>query len=124
MKDLPAPVQETVKAQTRNARLVGLSKEIEKGKTFYEAETKVNGISRDILIDDAGAVVEIEEATTLESIPAAARAGLQQLAGQQKITRVETVTKGSVVTYEAVVKKNGRPSEISVTADGAPVAKK
>ena len=51
MKDLPAAVQKTVQEQTRNAKLNGLAKEVEDGKTFYEAETTVNGKSRDVLID-------------------------------------------------------------------------
>ena len=118
MKDLPEAVQKTVREQTKTAQLRGLAKEVENGKTFYEAETRVNGKSRDILIDPTGAVVEVEEAVALESIPEAARKGLQGKAGSGKIVSVESVTKGSVVSYEAVVLKNGKKSEIAVSADG------
>ena len=118
MKDLPEAVQKTVREQTKTAQLRGLAKEVENGKTFYEAETRVNGKSRDILIDPTGAVVEVEEAVALESIPEAARKGLQGKAGSGKIVSIESVTKGSVVSYEAVVLKNGKKSEIAVSADG------
>lgn len=122
MKDLPPAVQKTVQEQTQTAKLVGLSKEVENGKTFYEAETKVNGKSRDVLIDPSGTVVEVEEATTLAAIPEAARKALQQQAGTAgKILSVETVTKGSVVTYEGVIQKGGKKSEFAVSADGTPV---
>jgi hypothetical protein len=67
MKDLPEPVQKTVQEQTRNAKLRGLSKEVDHGKTFYEAETTVEGRSRDILIDASGAIVEVEEVTELRT---------------------------------------------------------
>lgn len=119
MKDLPQPVQKTVQEQTKTAKLRGLAKEVENGKTFYEAETTVNGKSRDILIDPTGAIVEVEEATTLESIPEAAQKAFKTAAGSGKILRLETVTKGSVVSYEAVVQKGGKKSEVAVNADGS-----
>jgi uncharacterized membrane protein YkoI len=122
MKDLPAPVQKTVQDLTKTAKLKGLSKEIENGKTFYEAETTVDGKSRDVLIDPDGKVVEVEEATTLTAVPDAARKAFQQQAGASgKIVSVETVTKGPVVDYEAVIQKGGKKSEFAVHADGSPV---
>ncbi len=121
MKDLPPAVQKTVQEQTRTAKLRGLAREIENGKTFYEAETTVNGKSRDVLIDPSGAVVEVEEATTLAAIPDPARKAFQQHAGAAgKILSVETVTKGSAVSYEAVIQKGGKKSEVAVHADGSP----
>jgi hypothetical protein len=119
MADLPAAVQKTAQEQTKNAELKGLSKEVEKGKTFYEIETMLNGKSRDLLVDPTGAIVEVEEATTLDSIPAPAKAAFEKAAQNGKILKVETVTKGSEVSYEAVVSKNGKKSEVAVTADGA-----
>ena len=122
MKDLPAAVQKTVQEQTRTAKLRGLAKEVENGKTFYEAETTVNGKSRDVLMDPEGNVVEVEEAATLAAIPEAARKALEKQAGASgKILSVETVTKGSTVTYEAVIQKAGKKSEVAVGADGSPV---
>jgi hypothetical protein len=119
MKDLPAAVQKTVTQETKIAKLRGLEKEIEHGKTYYEAETTVNGKSRDILIDPSGTIVEIEEGVTLESLPAAARSGLKHSAGTGKILRVESVTRGSVVSYEAVIERQGKKTEVSVNADGS-----
>jgi uncharacterized membrane protein YkoI len=122
MKDLPPAVQKTVQEQTRTAKLRGLAKEVENGKTFYEAETTLNGKSRDVLIDPAGTVVEVEEATTLAAIPEPARKALQQQAGPAgKILSVESVTKGPVTDYEAVIQKGGKKSEFAVHADGRPV---
>jgi predicted aspartyl protease len=119
MKDLPPPVQEAVQEQIKTAKLRGLSKEVERGKTYYEAETTVNGKSRDILMDATGAIVEVEEATAFETIPEAAQRALRTKAGSGKILRVESVTKGATVSYEAVIEKNGKKSEIAVNADGS-----
>src|SRR5450759_2756719 len=78
MTDLPAAVQAAVKEQTKTATLVGLSKEVEKGKTLYEVETKVNGKTRDLLLDSTGAVVETEDEVDLDSIPNAAKAAIKK----------------------------------------------
>jgi len=118
LKDLPEPVQKTVQEQTKTAKLRGVSKEIEKGKTLYEAETTVDGKSRDLLIDPTGAIVEVEEAVALESIPDAAQKALKTSAGAGKILKVESVTRGSVVSYEAVIQKGVKKSEVAVNADG------
>ena len=118
MKDLPEPVQKTVKELIKTAKLRGLNKEVENGKTSYEAETTLNGKSRDVEMDASGVIVEVEEAAELAGIPAAARKALETSAGAGKILKVESVTQGKTVSYEAVVEKNGKKSEVSVSADG------
>jgi hypothetical protein len=51
---------------------VGLAREVEGGKTFYEASLTVNGHERDIPINESGKVVEVEEALPLAALPSAA----------------------------------------------------
>lgn len=121
MKDLPPAVQKTVQDQTKGAQIKGLSKETEKGQTQYEVESVVNGHSRDLLIDAKGGVIEVEDETTLDKVPAAAKAAIEKKAAGGKITRVETVTKGSSVSYEAAYTKGGKSHEIGVNLDGSPV---
>src|SRR2546426_5090209 len=70
-KDLPAAVAKTVDAQSHGARIRGYSEERGNGQTFYEVELRVNGHTRDVLIDTNGAVVEVEEEVALASLPAA-----------------------------------------------------
>jgi hypothetical protein len=119
MKDLPAAVQKTVREQSSGATLRGLAKEVEDGNTFYEAELRINGHSKDVLIDTAGVVVEIEEAVTLASLPAAVKAQLEKQAGKSKILVVESITKNAtVVAYEAHLRKAGKRSEIKIAPDG------
>jgi uncharacterized membrane protein YkoI len=119
IKNLPPAVQKTVQDQIKGAQLKGLSKEAENGKTVYEVETMVNGKSRDLLIDEQGAILEIEEATTLDAIPAPAKAVIKKDAIGGKVSKVEIVTKAGVTTYAAVIKKAGKESEIKVAADGS-----
>ena len=119
MKDLPLAVQKTVEEQTRGAQIKGLSKEIEKGTTTYEVETMLNGKARDLLIDSTGALVSVEEPVAIDAIPVAAKAAIEKLAAGGKIKSVESVTKGPTVSYEAVIVKGLKKSEVVVGADGS-----
>src|SRR5947209_5124175 len=89
--DLPPAVQKAVQEELKNATLVGVSKEREKGKTLYEVETTVKGKTRDLMVDAAGSVVEVEEEVEISSIPAAARDAITKKAGSGKITKVEAI---------------------------------
>jgi uncharacterized protein with beta-barrel porin domain len=121
LESLPPAVQAAVKERTRNATLVGLSTEKEKGKTTYEVETTVNGKSRDLVLDKTGAILETEDEVELNSIPAPAKAALQKRAGAGTIIKVEKLTAGSSISYEAAIKtKSGKTIEAAVNADGAP----
>lgn len=118
MKDLPPAVQKAVQEQTKGAQIKGISKEVEKGTSMYEVETVAAGKSRDLLIDASGVVVSVEEPIALDAIPKAARAALEKLAVGGKIKGVESVTKGQTITYEAVIAKGLKKSEVTVAADG------
>ncbi len=120
LRDLPPAAQAAVKKETANATLVGLSKEVEDGQTVYEVETKVNGRTRDLLMNGAGTVIEVEEEVELGEIPGGARKSIEIAATGGKVTRVEQVTRGPVVSFEAEIRKNGKSSEMVVNSDGSP----
>jgi hypothetical protein len=119
MKDLPAAVQQTVREQSRGAKIRGLAVETENGVTNYEVELKVNGRTRDVLIDPSGAVVAVEEQVTLASLPAAVKTAIERSAGGGRILLVESISKGGVVeAYEAHVRRGRKTVEIKVGPDG------
>jgi hypothetical protein len=120
LADLPAAVQAAVKEQTKTATLVGLVKETENGKTTWEAETTVNGKSRDVSFDKTGAIVAVEQEVDLDSIPAAAKTAIQKKVGAGTLKKVESVTEGKTTSYEATIVKAGKSSEVGVNADGTP----
>jgi len=76
LNDLPLAVQKAIQEQTKGAEVKGLSTETEKGKSFYEVETMLNGLGRDLLFDQTGALVEVEQETALDAIPAPARSAI------------------------------------------------
>ncbi|HQZ39768.1 MAG TPA: hypothetical protein PLH72_12090 [Vicinamibacterales bacterium] len=115
LKSLPAGVQKAIRDETKGATLVGLSEEREDGKVLYEAETKVNGHTRDLLFDSTGALVEVEEEVAIDAVPAPVRSALMT---RGKVLKIESLTKGGTVTYEAQVEKNGKKTEVVVDAKG------
>jgi hypothetical protein len=121
-QDLPAAVQKAVPDETKGAQIKGYNQETEKGKTFYEVETMLNGKSRDLLFDASGALVEVEEEIAIDSIPPAAKAAIEKRAAGGKVNKVESVTRGHIVSYEAeITSKTGKRSEVAVKPDGSPV---
>ena len=120
--DLPPAVEKTVAAQSLGATIKGFSQEKENGQTYYEAEMAVAGHTKDVLIDTAGAVVEVEEQVALDALPATVKDGLQAKAGKGKILKVESLTKhDKLIAYEAKVLTDGKKSEIQVGPDGKPL---
>src|SRR5882757_9085392 len=96
-KDLPPAVQKAVQDATRGATIKGYAREVEGGKTMFEVETSVNGQSRDLLFDANGTLVEVEEATNLDAVPAAVKAAFES---RGHVLTIEQVTRGKSVTYE------------------------
>jgi uncharacterized membrane protein YkoI len=120
--DLPAEVQKTADAYSKGAMVRGYSKEMEKGKPEYEVELTVDGHSKDVSIDETGAVIEVEEQVQLDELPAPVRDGLKNKAGDGKITKVESLTKhGKVVAYEAQVLTGSKKTEVQVGPGGKPL---
>ncbi len=120
--DLPPAVEKTVAAQSQGATIKGFSQEKENGQLLYEAEMIVGDHSKDISMSSSGAIVEVEEQVSIESLPAAVKAGLQAKAGSGKITKVESLTKhNKIVAYEAQVRTAGKKSEVQVSPEGNPL---
>ena len=119
-KDLPAPVEKTVAKETEDATLKSLSTEPcegkDKGKTCYEVETIKGGMSRDLIVDSTGRVVEVEEGVAMADVPEPVKAAAARLGG--KILTAERVTMDAAVSYELVVEKAGKKSEHAFLPDG------
>jgi hypothetical protein len=116
--DLPPAVRQSVDKETKGATLRGLSRETEKGRVYYEAETTVDGRNRDILFNESGNVVEIEEQVSLENVPAGVRTAIEKYAAGGKVLNVESVTRDNTTSYEAQVQKAGKKSEVKVSSEG------
>ena len=61
LKTLPAPVQKTISETLKGGEIKNISKETEKGVTFYEVESMLNGKHRDFNIDVKGVLIVVEQ---------------------------------------------------------------
>lgn len=129
IEDLPAPVRRAVTLQSRGATILELSRDSEHGTTVYEVELDIKGHTKDISIAPDGKIVAVKEEVLLESIPAAARAAIEKAAGNGKIVRVETVTRGDPSSYylegyEAQLLKGHKKCEVEVNSRGKLLSKR
>jgi hypothetical protein len=120
LKDLPAAVQRTVQANLNAGEIKNIAKEKEDGVDQYEVESVLNGKARDFNVDFKGNLLVIEEGTTIDTIPAAAKASILSKVADGKLGTVETFTKtGQPMMYEAAyTDKQGKAHEVLVKADG------
>lgn len=116
---LPAAVQKAAEEQSKGAKVVGYSSEKEKGKTLYEVAMKVDNHTKDVIFDETGKLVEVEEEVAVTSLPSGVQESLKKAAGRGKLGKVESLTKdGKLVAYEAIVTRRGKKSEIQVGPNG------
>jgi uncharacterized membrane protein YkoI len=121
--DLPPAVQTTADKQSNGATILGYASEVEEGKLQYEVQLMIHGRSRDVTIAPDGAVLEIEDQVDLNELPAAVREALRKKAAAGTIIKVESLIKhGSLVAYEAQVKKDNKKWEVQVGPAGNSLA--
>jgi len=120
LNDLPAVVQKTVRANLMGGVIKSIAKEKEDGIEQYEIESVRNGKARDYNVDAKGNLLLVEEATTMDAIPAAAKASILKKIADGKLVTVETFTKTGLPTmFEASYRDNkGKKHEVLVKADG------
>jgi hypothetical protein len=120
LADLPASVQKTVQENLKGGAIKNIGKEKEDGIEQFEIESVLNGKARDFNVDTKGKLLLMEEATSIDAIPAAAKAGILKKVADGKLTVVETFTKtGQPMMYEAAyTDKKGKKHEVLVKADG------
>jgi uncharacterized membrane protein YkoI len=120
LKELAPAVQKTIRAELKGGEIKSIGKETEHGMAQYEVETMLNGKHRDFNVDPQGKLLLVEEETSIDSIPAAAKTAILKKVGDGKIGMVELFMGGGETMYEATyTTKAGKKHEVLVKADGA-----
>jgi hypothetical protein len=120
LKDLSPLVQKTIQAELKGGEIKSIGKETEHGVAQYEVETMLNGKHRDFNVDTKGKLLLVEEETSIDSIPAAAKAAILKKVGDGKLGMVENFMRRGETMYEAAyTTKAGKKHEVLVKADGA-----
>src|SRR5205085_8138687 len=97
-KNLPRAVEATVARESKGAKIKGIGTEKEGGVLVYELELVADGLSRDMLIDKRGNIIEVEQEVSMDSLSDDVKAGLNTAAGKGTITKgVSLSKKGKIV---------------------------
>lgn len=113
--EVPAAALATLKKHAGATAITEFAEEIEHGSKFYEGSWKGPDGHIDVLVTEAGDLVEIEEATPADKVPAGVKAKVAQDAGKDAKLSWE---KKTVVLYEVHFTKDGKARELVLTADG------
>ena len=116
----PAAIDAAFKKAYPNATIKNVMKETLNGKTVYEVESVDNGRGRNINYNPDGSVVLIEDEMTAAEFPAAVTAAIMKRYPKATIVLREklTITKGSLLHYEAELKGAEPVTEVILTVDG------
>jgi len=106
----------TLKKMAHGAKITEFAEEIEHGSTFYEGSWKGrSGANVDVLVTDAGALVEIEQQIAADKVPAAALKAARKAAGKNVDLACERKT---MILYEIKFRKGDGFHEVLLTPDG------
>jgi len=82
-------------------------------------DTVIPGAQVTVRNETTGAILEVEEEITLDSLSPPVRAEVEKNIGGAKLLRLESVTKGAVLTgYEVTVSRAGKKSGLEMGTDG------
>ncbi len=112
-EDLPKAVRKAVAEKFPKAKIRGVSKEVEDGKTTFEVEMTIGDRSVDAVFNPKGKVLEIEKQIPVSKLPKKVREEIAEHFPGAKIEKAEAVTRGDhgPVVYEVDL-------EAVLTADG------
>jgi hypothetical protein len=120
---LPKALNSVFKTAYPKAKIKAVSKEIEKGVTYYEVESIDGKQKRDILYTVDGKVAEIEEAIDLAALPDLVKETLHKEFAGAKVLKVEAMTKDEWKSYEVKIQLKGKKKEIAIDATGKIIEK-
>ena len=118
MAQLPDAVKAAIEPLASEAEIKEIAKADVDGTQAYEFAIERAGKKFEIAITPAGKVLATEEPMELGDLPAAVRKTVSDQAVGGKLVSVEKVVKGGNTTYEAIIEKNGKQTEVVVGPDG------
>lgn len=119
MDKVPKAVKETLAKYATEAEVKKIEKGDQDGKTVYEFDIEQGKKKFELAISPKGKFMGTEEEVEFSAIPESAQKTLTDRAAGGKILSCEkAVDAREKVTYEAVIEKNGKKMEVTVTEKG------
>ncbi len=117
-KDVPSAVLAAFEKAYPHATVKGYGSEKEGDKLFYEIESIEGKMTRDVLYNPDGTVVEVEEGVAEGELPQAVMQSVKRQYPKAVISKAERTTRGTAVTYEITAKQEGKTFNITLDSNG------
>ncbi|MCA9253302.1 MAG: hypothetical protein R3E58_04250 [Phycisphaerae bacterium] len=115
MKDVPKAARDAILRESAGAKIEEVEREMHEGVALYEAEWMIDGREHEVCVTEDGSIVEMEESVPASEAPAAVRAMIAKVFGENAKVKVE---KKMIVMYEVEGKADGKEREILVSPTG------
>ena len=120
LSDLPQAVRKTVLLQTQSSNILELARIDKDGNAVYEVEFRNARVSKTVLIDSGGTVLEIREPIQLSLVSPPAKQVIANSVGDGTIITLQCAKTGSgiIAAYEVRFKRNNKASHLRIAPDG------
>jgi len=118
-QQLPAAVQDALAKIVPSQKIDALTREVEDGFVFFEAEYETDGVEHAAKLTDNGYVIESEQPVSAESLPPAVVAALKEQFKNAEIVESEIV---QLTFFEVKVRVGNKKREVKVQANGNVIA--
>ena len=115
LADLPEAARAALEELSGGAPIKDVEREREHGALVYEAEWTVDGADHEACVTEDGALVEIEEEVSFDTVPAAVRAAVIQHFGADAKVEVE---KKTIIAYEVEAMVGGHEKSVLILPTG------
>jgi uncharacterized membrane protein YkoI len=120
---LPEAVLSAFKIAYPKAEIKTVSRETDKGVTYYEVESVDGKQQRDILYAVDGKAAEIEETLDPATLPEVVAQTLSKKFPGAKVLKAEALTKDGQKSFEVQIRLQGKKKEVVIDASGKIVEK-
>jgi len=118
LKILPPVVLKAFKTAYPKAEIKGASKEVENGVTQFEVESVDGKLNRDLIYSADGKVIELEETTAPENLPAPVKQTLAKEYPDAKILKAEILTKDGAKSFELSIQVKDKKMGVTIDPQG------
>ncbi len=118
LESAPAAVQAAIKKAVGAGTLGDVTKEVEDGKTVFEADFTIDKVDHAVKVNEKGEVLEEEVDVEIASLPAAVTASIKAKYADGKVEDAELVKAAGKSFYEVSVEAGGADHKIQIDAAG------
>jgi len=119
LEQVPDAARAVIQTHTAGAEICRIKQKQKDGQTVYKVKYKKDGREHELKVSAAGDLLELEEKVTLDELPAAVRATVEEETAGGEIKKLEKETEGGKTFYEVKFKKDGKKHEVEINPDGS-----